>query len=104
MRLGGETLLLSEHQALLLQTPQPWGEVWDLQQTLQRVLPLGPMVRQALQHLPCSALRPGLRMVLGGGRQGIDRFCLDAEAFWDSRLEHLPPGAEIVLSNPAREL
>jgi hypothetical protein len=62
------------------------------------------MMRQALQYLPCPALRPGLRLSLGLGRQGIDRFCLDAEAFWDSRLEHLPPGAEIVLSDPACEL
>jgi hypothetical protein len=60
------------------------------------------MVRQALQYLPCPPLRPGLR--LGLGRQGIDRFYLDAEAFRDSRLEHLSPGAEIILSDPAGEL
>ena len=102
--LSGEALLLAEHQILLLQTPQPWRQVLHLQQMLQLVLSLGPMLRQALQYLPCSALRPGLRIVLGLGRQRIDRFRLDTKAFWDSRLEHLPPGAEIVLSDPACEL
>jgi hypothetical protein len=93
---------LTEHQTLLLQTPQPWSQVLDLKETFQFMLPLCPMARQALQYLPCPALRPGLR--LGLGCQGIDRFCLDAEAFRDSRLEHLSPGAEIILRDPACEL
>src|SRR5262245_1649826 len=68
------------------------------------MLPLCPLLRLALHSLPCPPLRPGPKLGLGLGRQRIDRFCLDAKAFWDSRLEHLPPGAEIILSDPACEL
>ena len=37
---GGETLLLSEYQPLLLQTPQHRSTVWHAQETLQFLLTL----------------------------------------------------------------
>ena len=46
--LGGETLLLSEQEPLVLQAPEQRGNVWHSQYTLQVVLALSSVVGEIL--------------------------------------------------------